>query len=64
MEIFLREGYPVMAKDTKSLCKWSKDDIKDDLKQLKKIVSEPAFVCLKCARAAKKEEYLCKPEKL
>jgi hypothetical protein len=53
-----------MAKDTKELCKWDKDEIKDKLKDLKKIVSEPRFICRKCARAARKEEHLCKPEPL
>lgn len=53
-----------MAKDGKQLCKWDKDEIKDNLKELKKIVSEPRFLCKKCARAAKREEHLCKPEPL
>jgi len=53
-----------MAKDGKPLCKWDKDDIKDNLKELKKIVSEPQYVCRKCGRAAKKEDHLCKPEDL
>jgi hypothetical protein len=53
-----------MAKDAKPLCKWNKADIKDNFKELKKIVSEPRFVCLKCGRAARKDDYLCKPEEL
>lgn len=53
-----------MAKDAKQLCKWDKDEIKDNLKELKKIVAQPRFICRKCARAARKEEYLCKPEPL
>lgn len=53
-----------MAKETKTLCKWDKDEIKDKLKELKKVVAAPRFICRKCARAAKKEEYLCKPEPL
>jgi len=53
-----------MAKVSKTLCKWNKDDIKDNWKELKKLVAEPRFVCRKCGRAAKKEEYLCKPEEL
>jgi len=48
----------------KTLCAWDKDELKDKLDKLKKIVSEPKYVCLKCGRAAKKEENLCKPEKL
>ncbi|HBA89200.1 MAG TPA: hypothetical protein DCZ75_14830 [Geobacter sp.] len=53
-----------MPKDIKQLCKWDKDEIKDNLKELKKIVGMPRFICRKCARAARKEEYLCKPEPL
>lgn len=53
-----------MGKDTKTLCKWDKDEIKDNLKELKKIVADARYVCKKCARAARKEEYLCKPEAL
>ncbi|GFO67106.1 hypothetical protein GMLC_06850 [Geomonas limicola] len=53
-----------MAKDNKTLCKWDKDEIKDNLKELKKIVAEPRYVCRKCARVAKKEDNLCKPEEL
>ena len=49
---------------SKPLCKWDKDDIKDNFKELKKIVSEPRYLCRKCARVAKKEEWLCKPEEL
>lgn len=53
-----------MGKEAKTLCKWDKEEIKDNLKELKKIVAEPRFICRKCARAARKEEYLCKPEPL
>ena len=53
-----------MAKDSKTLCKWDKDEIKDRFKELKKIVAQPRFVCKKCGRAANKEEFLCKPEEL
>ncbi|GFO57100.1 hypothetical protein GMSM_41070 [Geomonas sp. Red276] len=53
-----------MGKETKTLCKWDKDDIKDNFKELKKIVSTPAYICKRCCRVAKKEEYLCKPEEL
>jgi hypothetical protein len=57
-------GRVLMAKDSKPLCKWDKDEIKDNFKELKKIVSEPRYVCRKCGRAAKKEDNLCKPEEL
>ncbi len=52
-----------MTKD-KTLCKWDKDEIKDNMKTLKKLVSEARFICRKCGRAARKEESLCKPEEL
>jgi hypothetical protein len=50
-----------MGKDNKTLCKWDKDDIKDDLDKLKGIVTPPRFICRKCGRVAKDESYLCKP---
>jgi transposase-like protein len=53
-----------MGKISKPLCKWDKDDIKDNFKELKKIVAEPRYICKKCGRVAKKEEFLCKPEEL
>lgn len=53
-----------MTKQRKPLCKWDKEEIKESLKELKKIVSQPRFVCRKCARAAGEEDYLCKPEPL
>ena len=53
-----------MSKGTKALCKWDKDEIKDNLKELKKIVANPAYVCKKCGRAAKSDDHLCKPEDL
>ena len=53
-----------MGKDARTLCKWDKDRIKENLKELRKIVSAPRFVCRKCGRAAQKEDYLCKPEDL
>jgi len=53
-----------MGKDTKRLCKWDKDDVKNDLKKLKKIVLPPTYICCKCGRVASDEDYLCKPEKV
>ena len=53
-----------MAKDTKQLCKWDKDEIKDNLDKLRKLVAEPRFICRKCGRAAKESDHLCKPVKL
>ncbi|WP_026842525.1 hypothetical protein [Citrifermentans bremense] len=53
-----------MSKEEKPLCKWNKEEIKENLKELKKLVSAPRFVCRKCARAARKAGVLCKPEPL
>jgi hypothetical protein len=48
----------------KSLCKWDKDEIKDDLDKLIDIVTPARYICRKCGRVAKDEDYLCKPHKL
>lgn len=53
-----------MGKGKKKLCKWKKDEIKDDLDKLKRIVAPGHYVCSKCGRVAKKDEYLCKPVSL
>jgi hypothetical protein len=53
-----------MSKDTKSICKWDKDEIKDELDKLIKIVTPPKFICRKCGRVAKESDYLCKPVKM
>ena len=53
-----------MGKDKKYLCEWKKDEIKDNLNKLKKIVGKPRYICLKCARATVDADYLHKPEEL
>lgn len=53
-----------MGKGEKTICKWDKDEIKDDLDKLKDIVTPPKFICKKCGRVAKESDYLCKAEKL
>jgi len=53
-----------VAKDAKHICKWDKDEIKENLEKLKGIVAKPRFICRKCGRVAKKDDYLCKPEEL
>lgn len=45
----------------KTLCEWKKSEILDDIEVLEKIVSDPHFVCRKCARSAHAEKHLCKP---
>ena len=52
-----------MAKKAKPICKWDKEEIKDNLDELKRIVAKPKFICRKCGRAAKDDDYLCKPER-
>lgn len=53
-----------MSKGKKTICKWDKDEIKDDLDKLKEIVTPAKFICKKCGRVAKDDDYLCKPEKI
>lgn len=53
-----------MGKDKKTICKWDKDDIKDNLEKLKELVAPAKFICKKCGRVAKESDYLCKAEKL
>jgi len=48
----------------KTLCDLDKKDIERRLDQITRIVSAPQYICRKCARAAKKKEYLCKPQKI
>jgi hypothetical protein len=53
-----------MGKGNKHLCEWKKDEIKENINELKNIVRQPKYICLKCARAAKDSSYLHKPEEL
>jgi hypothetical protein len=46
----------------KKLCKWQKQEIKDNLPKVIKIAKKPKHVCVKCGRAAKKEKWLCEPK--
>lgn len=50
-----------MAKKNKTLCKWDRDEIERDLSELRKIVSDPKFVCSRCGRAVAKKKSICKP---
>ncbi|WP_319407954.1 hypothetical protein [uncultured Desulfosarcina sp.] len=47
-----------------SLCKWGKDDVKNNWDELYDILSRSKFVCGKCLRSSKLKGTLCKPEKL
>lgn len=48
----------------KTLCDWSEKDIAKKLDELNAIVSDPRYVCRRCARAAGRKAALCKPKKL
>lgn len=49
----------------KTLCKLVKDDVlEEDLKEYKKLVVDPAYLCTRCGRACNDKKRLCKPEKL
>jgi hypothetical protein len=45
----------------KKLCDWDKKMVEKKFDRLREMVSEPAFVCRKCARAARRADDLCKP---
>ena len=50
---------------SKCLCKRVKEDfLKEDLKEYKKLVNSPKYICTKCGRVANEKDNLCKPEKL
>ena len=44
---------------SKKLCKWTKEEYKDDFEKLVKIVKKPKYVCVKCGRVAKSKKWLC-----
>ena len=48
----------------KTLCDWSRKDISKKSAKLATIVSDPKYVCKKCARAAIEEKYLCEPKSI
>ena len=48
----------------KPLCEWSEKDISKKLGELEALVSDPRYICRRCARAAAKKGALCKPKKL
>jgi len=61
-----RRGLP-MGKDkfskNKSLCKL-RSSMSDNMKQYRRMVRKPDFVCENCGRAAKRKKNLCRPAKL
>ncbi len=48
----------------RSLCKWRRDDVVRELGLISSLVSEPKFVCQRCARAANDQANLCHPTPL
>ena len=51
--------------EKRTLCELEKANmLVDDLKTYKKLVSKGKYVCRRCGRVARKNQNLCKPEKL
>lgn len=48
----------------KRLCKFSKSEIETNLIEISRIISEPEFICTKCARSANISNVLCNPKAL
>jgi len=48
----------------KSLCDWSKSDLKNDAAKLAALVRQADHYCVKCARVANDKRVLCKAKKL
>ena len=47
-----------------TLCKLDKHDIEENMQDIVSVVSEPKFICRKCARVATNKKYLCQPVKI
>jgi len=48
----------------KTLCDWNKAEVEKDISHLVDLVSNPKYICTKCARAAESDNNLCKPVKI
>ncbi len=53
-----------MSAKPKRLCKWKKDDFKDQLDDLRELVAGATHVCKRCGRAANDKKALCDPAKI
>ncbi|TWT36415.1 hypothetical protein KOR34_13200 [Posidoniimonas corsicana] len=53
-----------MSSKCKTLCDWSKKDFVSKFDELKTIVGDPKFACVKCGRAACEKKWLCKGKPL
>ena len=47
-----------------NLCRLTKKDMEENMPAIVAVVSQPKFICQKCARVSSKKKLLCKPEKL
>ncbi len=47
-----------------SLCKWKKKDMSNHFDMLSELVNRPAYLCVKCGRAANKKRNLCKAKSI
>lgn len=54
-----------MGKDlqSKSLCKWGKEEIIENIEQIYELTADPKYVCEKCARVARTKSNVCKPHR-
>jgi hypothetical protein len=48
----------------KSMCKWSKEELRKNFDEMYDIVGKPKYICGRCARATRLKGTVCKPEKL
>jgi hypothetical protein len=48
----------------KTLCDWSKGDIRKHADKLLELVNQPRYYCRRCARVANTPKVLCKPSRL
>lgn len=49
---------------SKTMCKWDKGRVEEDLETFKELVTPPRHACKKCGRVARSEENLCRPVSL
>ncbi len=51
-------------KKSKNLCDWDRKEIEKKLADIVPLVSNPKYICHKCARVANQEGLLCKAIKI
>ena len=52
-----------MSIPDKTLCAWKPEQIRRHKEELYEITSKGKFLCMRCARVAISEDFLCKPKK-